>query len=165
MNVILLNADYSYISVVPPKKAMLYLAKGKVTVEKWSKEVLRTATDVIKVPAVLRLVYLIRKLYKARVPYTKKNILIRDYHTCQYCGSEREMTIDHVIPRSRGGADTWENCVAACKPCNNKKNDKTPRECGMHLKRQPYQPTIMEFIKRRLEALGVLETLRDLGVY
>lgn len=165
MNVILLNCDYSYISVVSHRKAMLYLAKGKVTVEKWSDKVIKTASKVIQLPAVLRLVYLVRKLYKKKVAWTRKNVMVRDHFTCLYCGSKNQLTIDHILPKSRGGKDTWENTVTSCKPCNNRKNDKLPSECGMTLSKQPYQPTISEFIKRKLDALGVYEFLKDLGVY
>ena len=163
--VILLNSDYSFLNTVNWKKAMCLLAKGKVEVLKATEKILRSSDRTWKlyIPKILRLVKLVRQVYRTRVPYSKKNMIYRDKYTCQYCGIvDQKMTIDHIIPSSRGGKSSWENCVASCKPCNNLKNDKTPREAHMSLKRHPFQPTIMEFITIKMKLLGIDKILEDL---
>jgi 5-methylcytosine-specific restriction endonuclease McrA len=164
---ILLNADYTFLNVVDWKRAMCLLAKGKVQVLKHSERLIRTAEGIaIKVPAVMRLIKLIRTLYVNRVPFSKKNVLVRDGFKCAYCGKEnRGLTIDHVIPKSRGGKTVFENCVSSCKPCNNRKGNKTPTEVQMYLKVKAYQPTISEFLRLKVKKLGINKVLRDLGIY
>lgn len=166
--VILLNGDYSFLNIISWKKAMCLMAKGKVEVVKTSKKIIRSVENawVINVPKVLRLIKLIRTIYRTKVPFSKRNVLYRDKFTCQYCGRTKiKLTIDHIIPKSRGGRSTFENCVASCKPCNNKKEDKTPNEAKMSLIRKPVQPTIMEFLNLRMQTLGINSLLRELGVF
>jgi len=179
--VILLNSDYSFLNTINWKKAMRLLCKGKVEVLKATEQILRSAdrTWELYIPKILRLVKLVRSVYRTRVPYSKKNVIYRDKYTCQYCGENfhRKMTkfiiingekikislsIDHVIPSSRGGKSSFDNCVASCKPCNNLKNDRTPREANMVLKRQPFQPTIMEFITIKMKLLGIDKILEEM---
>ena len=74
------------------------------------------------------------------------------------------MTIDHIQPKSRGGGHTFENCVCSCGPCNHKKGNRTPREANMFLKRQPYQPTIMEFFRHKVKRTGMDKVLKQLGL-
>jgi len=163
--VVLLNSDYSFLSIIPWQKAITLIVKGKVQVIKNAKRIIRNMerTVEIVVPLVLRLLKLIRTLYKTKVPFSKKNIIARDTGKCAYCGhkEDQRMTIDHVIPRSRGGKSTWENCVATCKKCNSSKGNKTPREAGIFLKRQPYQPTIHEFLQIKMASLGVDKILKE----
>jgi len=163
--VILLNSDYSFLNTINWKKAMRLLAKEKVEVLKATEKILRSSerTWELYIPKILRLIKLVRSVYRTRVPYSKKNIIYRDKFTCQYCGKkEKKMTIDHVLPSSKGGKSSFENCVASCKPCNNKKNDKTPREANMVLRRRPFQPTIMEFITIKMKLLGIDKILKEL---
>ena len=164
---VLLNADYSFLNVVGWKRAMCLVAKGKVQVLKHSERIVRSAEGIaIKLPAVMKLIKLIRVLYRNRVPFSKRNVLVRDGFICSYCGSDKEkLTIDHIIPKSRGGETTFENCVSSCKPCNNRKGDKTPSEARMYLKTKAYQPTISEFLKMRAKKLGINDVLKDLGIY
>ncbi len=166
-NCILLNADYGFLNVVDWRRAMCLVAKGKVQVLRYSEKIVRTAEGVIyKIPAVMKLIKLIRTLYRTRVPFCKKNVLIRDGFMCAYCGKKRErLTLDHIIPRSRGGATDFDNCVAACKSCNNLKGDKTPREAGMQLGIKVYQPTISEFLRLKVQKLGINKVLREIGIY
>ena len=118
------------------------------------------------VPKVLRLLKLVRAVYKQKVPFSRKNIMVRDDFVCQYCGITGErLTIDHVIPKSRGGKTNFENCVGACKTCNAKKANKTPREAKMFLKKQPYSPTIMEFLRMQMKKENIDTFLEELGVY
>lgn len=164
---ILLNADYGYLNVVDWKKAMCLVTKGKVQVLKYSEKIIRTAEGVVyKIPAVMKLMKLIRILYRARVPFSKKNVLIRDGYRCAYCGKKhKKLTLDHIIPSSRGGKSDFDNCVASCKPCNNKKACQTPREAGMKLQLKVYQPTISEFLRMKVEKLGINGVLKDFGIY
>src|SRR5207248_4021385 len=91
-------------------------------------------------PSVIRLVYMIRRP-RPRVKLTRREIFIRDEHTCQYCGTRSsDLTIDHVIPRSRGGQHSWENLVSACRSCNHRKGGKTVQESKMVLRRHPFEP-------------------------
>jgi len=164
---ILLNADYSFLNVVNWQKAMCLMSKDKVQVLTYSQRIVRTAGGLLlKVPAVVRLIKLIRSLYRSRVPFSKANILVRDGYRCAYCGSKREkLTLDHIIPKSRGGSSTFENCVASCRPCNNHKGCRTPREAGMVLQIRSYQPTIAEFLQIKVRNLGINRVLKDLGIY
>ncbi|MCP4692395.1 MAG: HNH endonuclease, partial [Desulfobacterales bacterium] len=115
---------------------------------------------------VMKLIKLIRTIYRAKVPFSKRNVFLRDGLKCAYCGADgRELTMDHIIPRSRGGKNNFDNCVASCAACNNKKACRTPREAGMHLKVRPYQPTISEFLRIKFKRLGVAKVLEELGVY
>ena len=164
---VLLNADYTFLNVVNWKRAICLITKGKVQVLRHSERLIRTAEGLaVKVPAVLRLIKLIRTLYINRVPFSKKNVLIRDGFKCAYCGGvKRKLTIDHIIPKSRGGKTDFENCVSSCKSCNNKKGNKTPSEANMYLKVKAYQPTIAEFLRLKVKKLGINKVLKDLGVY
>ena len=163
---VLLNADYTFLNVVHWKRAMCLVAKGKVQVLKSSERIIRTAEGIImKVPAVMKLIKLIRALYRTRVPFSKKNVLVRDGFKCAYCGTEKEkLTIDHIVPKSRGGKTTFENCVSSCKQCNNKKGGRTLREVNMYLKVKAYQPTISEFLKMKIKKLGINDVLVDFGI-
>ena len=164
---VLLNADYTFLNLVNWKRAVCLMAKGKVEVVKDSRNIIRNCSGVeLKVPAVMRLIKLIRTIYRSSVTFTKKNVLIRDRFKCAYCGARREkLSIDHIIPKSRGGKMTFENCVAACRPCNLKKGGRTPNEARMYLKVRPYQPTISEFLRLKFENLGIQDVLRELGVF
>ena len=150
---VLLNADYTFLNMVDWKRAMCLIAKDKVQVLRQSDRVVRTAEGIaIKVPMVMKLIKLIRKLYLNRVPFSKKNVLVRDGFRCAYCEDDsRRLTIDHIIPKSRNGRTSFENCVASCKPCNNRKGGRTPSEAGMYLRVKPYQPTISEFLRLKVK--------------
>ena len=153
MQCVLLNADYSFLNTVNWKRAMCLMAKGKVQVLSYSESIIRGAEGMIfKAPAVMRLIKLIRTIYRARVPFSKRNVLVRDGFKCAYCGARgKPLTIDHIIPRARGGASSFENCVACCRACNHAKGCQTPREARMYLKKRPYQPTISEFLRMKFK--------------
>ena len=111
------------------------------------------------------LVKVVRSVYRGRVPFSRRNVLARDRFACAYCGSKaRPITIDHVVPRSRGGKTDFDNCVACCRACNLKKGALLPREAGMALRHRPWQPTIAEFIRIRLRHSGVYALLVELGL-
>lgn len=163
---ILLNADYSFMNVVDWRRALRLVVKNKVTVLRYSERWIKGAEGlVMRIPAVLKLIKLIRSVYRSRVPFSKRNILVRDDFTCAYCGTRSgKMTIDHIVPRSRGGSSTFENCVACCRTCNTKKGSRTPNEARMYLPRRPHQPTISEFLRLRLERLGIHDLWEQLGL-
>jgi len=166
--VILLNADYSFLNTISWQKAMCLIEKGKVEIVKASKKIIKSLENAWErtVPKVLRLVHLVRTIYRSKVPFSKRNVLYRDNFTCQYCGTKKQkLTIDHVTPRGQGGISSWENCVAACKPCNNDKGNRTPRQAKMRLPRRPIQPTIMEFLMLRMKRFGIDDILKELGVF
>ncbi len=147
--VIVLNAGYEFIGLVSWQRAMLLLFNGKVEVVKESDRIVRTVTRTFRIPAVIRLIKFIRQIYRREVPFSRKNILVRDSHLCQYCGREftsGDLTIDHIIPKVQGGANEWTNVVACCRACNIRKGGRTPRQASMYLVRKPFKPTIMEFI-------------------
>jgi 5-methylcytosine-specific restriction endonuclease McrA len=163
---ILLNGDYTFLRLVDWKKAICLVIADKVVILKYSDRTIRGVGKVFPVPAVLALIKIVRSVYRSKVPFSKKNVLIRDRFTCAYCGTkEKPFTIDHVIPQSKGGKTDWENCVTCCQECNNKKGSRLPGETGMHLIRRPFQPTIAEFIRIRLEQSGVYDFLVELGIY
>jgi 5-methylcytosine-specific restriction endonuclease McrA len=143
------------------------MVKQKAEVLQYSEKVLVNCEGkvITKIPLVMRLIKIIRMIYKNRVPFSKKNVFIRDKFRCGYCGSNQDLTVDHVMPASRGGKNTFENCISACRPCNNKKGHRTPSEARMYLSHQPYAPTISEFIAIKMKQLGVDQILKELGVY
>lgn len=166
--VILLNSDYSFLNVISWKRAIRLMVKGKAEVVKSSEKTIRNAERTVEliIPKVLRLMDLVKSVYKNRVPFSKRNVFVRDDFTCAYCGcTEERLTIDHIIPKSKGGGSSFENCVASCKPCNNKKNDRTPQQAGMNLRFKPHTPTIMEFFIIKMKRMGVYKTLKEMGLY
>jgi 5-methylcytosine-specific restriction endonuclease McrA len=148
------------------KKAMCMVIANKVKVLHYSDRIIQGVDKVFRAPAVMVLIKVVRSVYRGRVPLSKKNVLVRDRFTCAYCGiGGTPLTIDHIIPRSRGGKTDWENCVVCCKGCNRNKGAKTPREARMYLIKRPFQPTIAEFIRIRLKQSAVYDILVELGIY
>lgn len=163
---VLLNGDYTFLGLIDWKKAMKLVFSEKVKVLKYSDRIVKGVEKVFRTPAVLVLMKVVRSVYKGKVPFSKKNVLIRDRFSCAYCGrSGKRLTVDHVIPRSKGGKTDFDNCVACCRDCNNKKGSKTPRQAGMFLVRRPYHPTISEFIRIRLKQTGVYDMLVEIGIF
>ena len=122
---------------------MALIFEGKAESVEDTDQVVRTVTMTIQVPAVIRLIYSVTGKCLREPTLCRNSIIRRDGSTCQYCKRKylaEELTIDHVIPKSRGGEYKWDNLVAACKPCNNRKGDRTPREAGMHLNKKPRRP-------------------------
>lgn len=112
-------------------------------------EALRTVSFKIRVPRVIMLIFFDR-LPKKEVKFTRLNIFERDKNTCQYCGvvfDRKDLNLDHVIPRDRGGPTTWENIVCSCIPCNTRKGNRTPQEARMHLVRKPKKPKWRPFVQ------------------
>lgn len=163
---IVLNGDFSFLNTVSWRRGLRLFLTGKSEVLKYGDKVIRCADgSELKIPLVVRLIKVIRMIYKNCVPYSKRNIMVRDGHRCMYCGATEKLTIDHMIPASRGGKTSFENCITACQPCNNKKGNKTPSEARMFPQRQPHCPTISEFFRIKMQSLGVDECLKEWGVY
>jgi len=146
-HVLVLNQDYRALSVCSVERATVLVMLHKAEmVESRTDRMLRTARARYPWPSVVRLKQYVRAPYR-RVLLTRRNILRRDDHACQYCGSTDGLTLDHVHPKSRGGADAWENLVAACVPCNNRKGNRTPEEAGMVLAKPPYRPSHVMYMR------------------
>ena len=162
---VLLNGDYTFLGLVDWKRAMSLMFAEKVRVLKFSDRVIQGVSRTFRAPAVAVLIKVVRSVYRGRVPFSRRNVMVRDHFTCAYCGSRSHpITMDHVIPRSRGGKTDFDNCVACCRACNQKKGARLPSEAGMPLRRRPWQPTIAEFIRIRLRQSDVYELLVELGL-
>ena len=146
--VLVLNASYEPINVCTLKRAAVLVLKEKAEVLEQSAGALHSERFTMQRPAVIRLVTYVRVPRDAhRRKITRKAVLARDSWTCQYCGSRKPgLTVDHVIPRSRGGTSSWDNIVAACGPCNRRKGNRLPREIQMHPKTRPAPPGPTVFI-------------------
>ena len=165
---IILNADYTFLNIVSWQKAITLIVKGKTEVLRHTEKVVSNfeKTVIFKIPAVMRLIKIIRVIYRTGVPFNKRNVIVRDEFKCSYCGIEsKSLTVDHVIPLSKGGKSNFENCVAACKECNAKKGNKLPSEIHMYIQKRPYHPTIAEFLRLKLKKLGLDAVLKELGIY
>jgi 5-methylcytosine-specific restriction endonuclease McrA len=146
--VLILNQSYEPLTICNIKKAviLIYLGKAELILEDGRKN-LRSVSRVYPWPSIIRLSRFITIPYK-KVVLTRKNILRRDSYKCAYCGrSDLPLTIDHVLPKARGGTDSWENLVCACTSCNNKKGDRTPDEANLNLLNKPFKPSHIMFIK------------------
>lgn len=138
--VLVLNQNYEPLNVCRARRAVVLLWGGKAEVIEHNSDMMHSASLAIRVPSVIRLVYLIRRPRQQR-RLSRREVFMRDNYTCQYCGRQtRELTIDHVVPRFLGGDHDWENLVSACKTCNQRKAGRSPKLAGMRLSRQPYSP-------------------------
>lgn len=137
--VLVLNASYEPIHICGVERAIILIYKGMARSEQDTPLVMRSPSTVMPVPAVIRLVHYVNIPYKKKA-YSKKHIYLRDNYTCQYCGkvgNPNDLTLDHILPQSRGGKSVWHNLVTSCKRCNTRKGDQTPREAGLTLLNKP----------------------------
>ena len=137
--VLVLNASYEPIHVCIARRALILMLKGSAAAEELSSHQVHSPSQAIRVPSVIRLLEY-RLIPRQTRSLSRKNILIRDRFTCQYCKrifSATDLTLDHVVPRSRGGDSSWENLVTSCRRCNNHKGDRLPEEAGMALVKRP----------------------------
>jgi len=150
--VLLLNATYEPLCFVSLNRAIILVLKGKAEIIEQAgdldfRQTVRAEKTVLPFPSVIRLVSYVRLPYRANIPLTRRTLLARDNHTCQYCGSaERHLTLDHVVPRSRGGRTEWTNIVAACGPCNRKKGNKLTAEAHMWPRTVPTRPAFSAIV-------------------
>lgn len=138
--VLLLNATFEPLAVVTAKRAVVLMLTGKAECVQAALEgAFHSESLTIPAPSVMRLSRYVRVPYRRSVPMTRAGVLRRDGRRCAYCG-KRADTIDHVVPRSRGGQHTWDNCVAACRLCNSRKADRLLAELGWTLVAPPSPP-------------------------
>ncbi|MBI4300135.1 MAG: HNH endonuclease [Chloroflexi bacterium] len=138
--VLVLNQNYQPLNVCTTRRAVVLLDRGKAEVLEHNGGHIHTPTSMLPIPSVIRLVYMIKRP-RPVVKLTRREVFIRDNYMCQYCGKEtKDLTLDHVVPRHRGGPHVWENLVSACKPCNHRKAGRTPAEAKMKLFRLPEAP-------------------------
>ena len=146
-HVLVLNQDYQALTITSVQRAtvMVLLQKAEL-IEAEASRFVRSTTCRVPWPSIVRLKAYVRVPYK-RILLTRKNVIRRDRHRCQYCGDKERLTMDHVLPKSRGGKDSWDNLVTACVPCNNRKGSRTPEEAGMELARKPFRPSYVMYIR------------------
>jgi 5-methylcytosine-specific restriction endonuclease McrA len=145
--VLVLNATFEPINVCSVRRAVVLLLKEKAECLEHASWELRSENTAMSRPVVIRLVSYVtvpRDAHRRKI--TRRAVFARDSWTCQYCGSRSNLTVDHVIPRSKGGGSNWENIVASCAPCNRRKGDRLPRQAGMMPRRAPRTPRAEVFI-------------------
>jgi 5-methylcytosine-specific restriction endonuclease McrA len=146
--VLVLNASYEPLSLVSVRRAVVLLLREKAELLEATQQMLHSNRQTMAVPLVIRLVHYVRLPHR-KVPATRTAVMLRDAFVCQYCGESpgrHLLTVDHMMPRSRGGSHGWENLVTACMRCNQKKGSLTPEESGMHPLRKPFEPTYVALV-------------------
>lgn len=153
---LVLDAGYQPHRIVNWTRAITLIFDGKAeVVEEYDEEVYRSATLVIKMPAVVRLLQMLTR--KRGVKFSRINVATRDKFRCQYCGDRKSLSrlnYDHVIPRSQGGKTCWENIVMACYACNSHKADRTPEQAGMQLIQVPVRPKTLPIVAFRVDGFS-----------
>jgi 5-methylcytosine-specific restriction endonuclease McrA len=138
--VLVLNQNYEPLNVCNARRAFILVDRGKAEVIEHGEGALHSAYQAFNLPSVIRLIYMIKRP-RPQMRLTRREVFVRDRYTCQYCGKQtKDLTIDHVMPRHRGGRHTWDNLVAACRLCNHRKAGRTPVEAHMKLAAEPSRP-------------------------
>ena len=157
--VLVLNQSYEPIMVVGAKRAIILILSEKVDALENYRELIHSTYLTLPLPSVIKLKQY-AKIRRKDIVLSRKNVLKRDNHTCQYCGIRSvPMTIDHIIPRQRGGEDSWYNLVAACVPCNTHKGNQSQKEAKMILHKKPRKPTMNLYLQTFLARLKLFEFL------
>jgi 5-methylcytosine-specific restriction endonuclease McrA len=144
-----LNATYEPLNIVSIQRAIVLLLKEKAEIVEAAKAKVRAEHLALDWPLVIRLVAFVPIPRRLPLPLSRRTVLARDFYTCQYCGAQphkSELTVDHVIPRARGGTTAWENVVIACAPCNHRKGDRLPEEAQMTLRAKPARPRFVAIV-------------------
>ncbi len=149
---LVLNATYEPLTVVSARRATVMVWRQRAVIEASTGEVFHSDRHQIPVPAVVRLTTWVRVPHRVAVAPTRAGVFARDDHRCQYCGARAE-NLDHVVPRSRGGAHTWDNVVASCRRCNTRKGDRLPGEAGYRLLHPPGAPGRFGWVYARAERI------------
>ncbi len=136
---LVLNATYEPLGVVGSKRALIMVLEAKAELLHSTGREFHSVSRVVPEPSVVRLRHMVKVPYRVNMALNRRAVFIRDGFRCQYCGGPAE-SIDHVIPRARGGQHSWDNVVAACRKCNSSKEDRLVHEIGFHLSSQPKQP-------------------------
>ena len=141
-SVLVLNANYEPLNVCNARRAIVMVFNGRAEVLELNGHMISTPSASYRAPSVIRLADLIKRP-RPRLKLSRREIFTRDRHTCQYCGlTTKDLTLDHVVPKSRGGSHTWDNLVSACKSCNHRKGGKSPEEARMRLLSKPAEPRV-----------------------
>lgn len=141
---LLLNAGYEPVRIISWQRAIVLFFQGKVDILEYHSTFARSVRSSFQLPSVLRLRRYVRPRLHGPIRFCRENIYIRDNYTCQYCGdkfSSNQLTLDHVIPASLNGKKSWTNVVSACRPCNQRKANRTPQTANMPLLKEPISPT------------------------
>jgi 5-methylcytosine-specific restriction endonuclease McrA len=142
---LVLNASFEPLSVVPSRRAACLVLDEKAEVVEHDGTLLRSESLSLPNPLVIRLLYMVKVPFHRRTALSRRAVFARDEHRCQYCGAFAD-SIDHIMPRSRGGLHVWENVAAACRRCNLDKRDRTPDEAGMRLAKRPHTPRELAWV-------------------
>jgi 5-methylcytosine-specific restriction endonuclease McrA len=139
-SVLVLNQNYEPLNVCNARRAVVLLDRGKAEIVENGERIIHTVMRAVSIPSVIRMVYFVKRP-RPVARLSRREIFARDGYRCQYCGhATRDLTLDHVQPRSRGGNHSWENLTSACKACNHRKAGRTPAEARMRLRTDPKQP-------------------------
>ena len=159
--VLVLNSDFTPINVTSLVRGFILVDKGKAEIVKSDTIPIIASVKEYARPLIIRLLNYI-KYHTKRLKINRNRIFKRDNHQCVYCGSRRDLTLDHVIPKSRGGSNDWTNLVTSCARCNVKKADRTPEEAKMKMTHNPYEPTL---INENKVVLSLWEEFQNSFVY
>ncbi len=143
--VLVLNQNYEPLNVCHARRAFVLIDRGKAEVLEHGEGGIRTSRLLFLLPSVIRMIYMIKRP-RPKMRLSRREVFNRDKYTCQYCSRQtRELTLDHVLPRHKGGRHEWENLVSACKTCNHRKAGRTPKEARMRLLREPFTPRVSSY--------------------
>ena len=143
--VLVLNQNYQPLNVCNTRRAFVLVDRGKAEVLEHGEGGIRTTSFIFPRPSVIRMIYMIKRP-RPMMRLSRREVFIRDKYTCLYCGKEtRDLTLDHIVPRHRGGGHEWENLASACKTCNHRKAGRTPHEARMRLRREPFAPRVNSY--------------------
>lgn len=140
MTTLLINADYTPLRVISTRRAVVLVLQEKAEILEEGSDEYHSASTSVPVPEVIKLKRFVQVPYRARIPLSNAAVMRRDNHQCCYCERGKGTTVDHIMPKSRGGKHQWENVVAACRACNAKKADKTLSELAWKMRFQPFIP-------------------------
>lgn len=146
--VLVLNQDYQAISLCEPERALVLVMMQKAEmIADVAERRLRSVKQEFEFPSIIRLLAYVRLPFK-KVHLTRHNVMKRDGYACAYCGSTKNLTLDHVLPRAQGGQTSWNNLITACYSCNSQKGDRTPEQARMPLLRKPYRPSFIMYLSQ-----------------
>ena len=139
---LVLNQNYEPLNVCNVRRALVLVLRGKAEIIETAKGVIHSANHHFALPSVIRMVYYVRRP-RPKLRLSRREVFARDGWACAYCGRRgKDLTLDHVVPRYRGGTHSWDNLVSACKPCNHRKAGRTPKEARMRLRTPPSEPRV-----------------------
>lgn len=143
--VLVLNQNYEPLNVCKASRAFVLVVVGKAEVLEHGEGGIRSPSVTHPLPSVIRMIYMIKRP-RPKMRLSRREVFNRDGHRCQYCGGRnKNLTLDHVVPRHRNGRHEWENLTSACKSCNHRKAGRTPQEARMRLIRKPFTPRVSSY--------------------